>query len=97
MNKRPPFLMLRVTGAALLSSPAIAHASDPAGLAVMLYGVLAVVFALVFLATWFLTKLISRRWLRIAIRVLVVCLFWTPVPIGDAGYWWPAPFALFAT
>src|SRR5216110_1878825 len=78
---------------ALLASPVVARASDPTELAVMLYGALAIVFAVVFSITWVLTSLISKHWLKVSIRVAVVFLFWTPVPIGGAGYWWPAPFA----
>ena len=60
----------------------------------MLYGALTVIFAIVFPVTWALTSLLSKRWLKISIRAAVICLFWTPVPLGDYGYWWPAPFAL---
>ena len=59
----------------------------------MFLGALAVVFVVVFGATWVLTRFVTARWLRLLIRVAVVCGFWTPVPLGGAGYWWPAAFA----
>lgn len=80
----------------MLVSPTLAHASDPTELAIFLYAVLAVVFAIVFAITWLLTRRMSKQWLKISIRAAVVLLFWTPVPLGGAGYWWPVPFALFA-
>lgn len=80
----------------LLASPSVAFASDPSGLIGLLYGALALVFSVVFGITWILTRFISKRWLRTSIRMAVILFFWTPIPLGGAGYWWPAPFALLS-
>jgi hypothetical protein len=82
-----------LVGLTVLASPASAYASDFTGLMLLLVGALAGMFVVVFALTWFATRLIAQRWLRLLIRVAVICAFWTPVKFGGAGYWWPAAFA----
>ena len=78
----------------LLGWPACAYASDPSGLIVMIYGAIFFAFLIVFPITWLVTRPLSPRWLKVLLRVAVICIFWTPVEIGGAGYRWPAPASL---
>ena len=79
---------------AFLTTPGIAYASDFGGFFLFLYGLLAVVFAVSLMLTWAITNLISKRWIRVSIRIAVILLFWTPVPSGGNGDWLPLPLAL---
>lgn len=82
----------RLLLAALFLQPLPALASDPTGLIVLLYGVLVAGLAITFFFTWLFTRSISTFWFKLLIRTAVVCAFLTPVQIGNAGYWWAAPF-----
>ncbi|MEQ7421134.1 hypothetical protein ABQE70_16485 [Xanthomonas campestris pv. campestris] len=79
---------------ALFLQPLPALASDPTGMIVLLYGVLVAGLAITFFFAWLLTRSISAFWLKLLIRTAVVCAFLTPVQIGNAGYWWAAPFVV---
>jgi|APDOM4702015118_1054815.scaffolds.fasta_scaffold446239_2 hypothetical protein len=66
------------------------HASDFTPLALMVLGVFAFVFVIVFAVVWFLTRWVSWPWLRVLLRAMAIALFWTPMQMDGAGYWWPA-------
>ena len=77
----------------LVSSPVMA--SDYSKLPFILYGLFGTLFTAVFAITWFATRLICRRWLRLLVRCAVVAVFWSPVDLGMAGHsnWWPVCMA----
>ena len=74
--------------AALTALPATAFASDFTGLLWFLLALQVAAFVVIFPAIWIASRRIERPWVRILLRVVVLCAFWAPTPVDGTWITW---------